>query len=95
MNKVRKYDKAFKEQVVKLIKESAKSMNEISRELEIPLSTIAGWVKQVDKHKKDAFPGKGNIHNDDEIKKLQKENLDLRLENEILKKATAIFIKPR
>ena len=41
---------------------------------------------------KDAFPGKGNLRaEDDKIRKLMRDNIDLKEENEILKKTMAIF----
>jgi transposase len=54
-------------------------------------TTIHGWQKQAGKHKDDAFPGKGYLHAPDaEMAKLRKENAELKMELEILKKATAI-----
>lgn len=41
-----------------------------------------------------AFPGSGNLKpEDEEMRRLRKENADLREENEILKKAAAYFAK--
>jgi transposase len=43
-----------------------------------------------------AFPGKGNLRSEDEeVRRLKRENEVLRQEREILKKALAIFSGPR
>ncbi|WHH57726.1 transposase [Petroclostridium sp. X23] len=94
MGNTRSYDKDFKKEVLRLINEAGKSVAEVGKELDIPATTIHGWIKQAKKHKDDAFPSKGNLHESDvEIVKLRKGNAELKMELEILKKATAIFIK--
>lgn len=93
MGKVKSYSKEFKEQAVELVRKGGKSISEVARELDIATSTLCGWIKNKDEHKENAFPGKGKIHDDDELLRLRKEVANLKLENEILKKATAIFAK--
>jgi transposase len=94
MGERKSYDKEFKQEVVKLIKEGNRTVSSVANDLGIAKSTITQWVKQNDKHKNNAFPGKGNLRpEDDEIRKLKLKIADLEEENEILKKATAIFIK--
>ncbi|TYQ17882.1 UNVERIFIED_CONTAM: transposase [Acetivibrio alkalicellulosi] len=93
MGNRKSYSKEFKEQAVDLVRKAGKSINEVARELDIATSTLCGWLKSKDEHKEFAFPGKGKLHEDDEIRRLKKENANLKLENEILKKATAIFAK--
>jgi len=45
---------------------------------------------------KNAFPGSGNLRpEDEELRSLRKRVADLEMENEILKKVTAIFAKDR
>ncbi len=46
MNNQRKYDREFKLNAVKLYHESGKSLETVSSNLGIPLTTLAGWVKQ-------------------------------------------------
>ncbi len=63
-------------------------------ELGMNENTLHGWLKKY-REKPDApFPGSGNLSPDDErLRKLERENRDLREENEILKKAAAYFAK--
>lgn len=55
---------------------------------------MGGSGSLVSKHGDKAFPGSGNLHEaDDELRRLRKENMDLKEENAILKKAAAYFAK--
>ena len=67
---------------------------QISRELEIPVSTLRRWSDEFEKDGEDAFLGKGNHrqNKDYEILKLKKHIEELEMENEILKKFQA-FLK--
>ncbi|AOY77542.1 Transposase [Clostridium formicaceticum] len=87
MGQRKSYDKEFKQEVVKLIKEGNITVSSVAKDLDIPKTTITQWIKQDEKHK-------GNLRSeDDEIRKLKLKIADLEEENEILKKAAAIFIK--
>ena len=82
------YDEDFKKTIVNLY-ENGKSISELSREYGIGKSTIDSWIKK----SKTITTSTGKATNNDEILKLQKKNRELELENEILKKAVAIFSK--
>jgi transposase len=88
------FDKEYKLMAVNRVKESGKPVAEVARELDISANTLHGWVNKFSKHGNDAFPGSGNLHEaDEELRKLRKENMDLKEENAILKKAAAYFAK--
>ncbi|XEQ91490.1 hypothetical protein SCACP_02860 [Sporomusa carbonis] len=79
---------------VNRVKEGGKSAAEVARELDLSPNTLCGWIGKFGKHGNQAFPGSGHLHEaDDEIRKLRKENMDLKEENAILKKAAAYFAK--
>lgn len=89
MSRSRKhYTKDFKDQISNLYS-SGKTILELSSEYGIPASTISKWCQQ---YTKVINNGDEQISLDD-YKKLKKENSRLKLEIEILKKATAIFAK--
>ena len=92
---MRSYDKAFKQEAARLVIETGRSTRQIATELDIPERTLNAWVKEMRDHSEASFPGRGKLHEDDDNARLRKENAELRPENEILKKATAIFIKDR
>ena len=83
------YTLEFKQQIVDLYNSGGTSYPQLEREYGVNRSTISGWVKQRSPIK---------VSEDvtvtlKEYKDLQKENQRLKIENEILKKATAIFAK--
>ncbi|ODM28218.1 hypothetical protein A7W90_17400 [Clostridium sp. Bc-iso-3] len=59
-------------------------------------NTMYKYINEFKKHKENAFPGSGNLRpEDEELRSLRKRVADLEMENEILKKVTAIFAKDR
>jgi len=96
MKNQRQYDREFKLNSIKLYRESGKSLVELASDLGIPMSTLAQWVKQFKEHGSDSFPGSGSLKPcDEELYRLKKELADVKQERDILKKAVAIFSKPK
>lgn len=90
------YDKQFKIAAVKVALEEGMSVPQIAIELGIADNTLYRWINEYEKDKENAFPGNGNalMNATYEIKKLQKKNEELEMENEILKKFQA-FLKQK
>lgn len=86
MGKGRRYDQEYKDMIVELFK-SGMSLAELSSEYGIAKSTINGWVKDVKEIKVD----ENEVMTLREVKALRKEMARIKEENEILKKAMAIF----
>ena len=86
MGKGRRYDQEYKDMIVELFK-SGMSLAELSSEYGIAKSTINGWVKDVKEIKVD----ENEVMTLKEVKALKKEISRIKEENEILKKAMAIF----
>ena len=83
-----KYTSEFKNTIVDLFN-SGKSLAELSREYSIAKSTIKSWVE---KSKPIFIQGDKTITTED-YQKMLKEMALIKEENEILKKAMAIFTK--
>ena len=86
MGKGRRYDQEYKDMIVELFK-SGMSLAELSSEYGIAKSTINGWIKDVKEIKVD----ENEVMTLKEVKALKKEMARIKDENEILKKAMAIF----
>jgi len=93
MSNRRTYDRQFKIDAVRLLKESGKTATEIADNLGIKRDLLSRWKKEIADETKKAFTGKGNPR-DEEVVRLKKEITDLRMERDILKKAMAIFSQP-
>jgi len=86
------YTKEFKEEAVRLVETSGKSIAQIARELGISDSAIHGWRRELAKHGEDAFPGKGRQTTlEEENRHLKRELERVQQERDILKKVVSIF----
>ena len=88
------YDKQFKMGAVKHAQSVSRPIKDVARELDISGTTLRRWINEYDEYGESAFPGHGNalFNSTYEIKKLQKQVNELKMENEILKKLQA-FLK--
>ena len=91
----KRYDRQFKVAAVKHVIEEQYSVSQVAKELEVHENSIYNWIRDYEKYGDSAFPGNGNpIYNYQyEIRKLEKENQDLREELELLKKFRAFLKK--
>ena len=88
----KRFDKEFKIEAVRLASEPGNTQSEIERDLGISQGIISRWKRELRKDGDQAFPGKGRLKpDDDELRRLKRENERLRRERDILKKAVAIF----
>ena len=84
----KKYDEDYKKNIVKLV-ESGKPISDIEREYGINRKNIYNQKYKYG----NIITSTGEVTNNDEILKLKKELQQVKMENEILKKAVAIFTK--
>jgi transposase len=90
----RKFDQEFKQEAVKLVVEGKRTLADVAKSLGVHENLLHKWKRQYEEDPQGSFPGKGRIKpQDEELKRLQRENANLREEREILKKALAIFSK--
>ncbi len=78
-----------------MIIDEGRSISQVARDLEIRDTILGGWKQEYEKDQLNAFPGQGQQKSseDDELRRLRRENKRLRMERDILKKAAAIFSK--
>ncbi len=89
----RSFSKAFKAEVVELVRTSGKTVAEVCRDLDLTESAVRGWVRQaqIDDGRRDGLTSAER----EELARLRKENRVLREERDILKRATAFMRSPR
>ena len=95
MSNTRKtYTREFKIEAAKLSYNSDKPIREIAESLGVSQSSLNRWRGEYRTDPDQAFPGNGQLkERDAEVIQLKKELKQARLENEILKKAMAIFTR--
>ena len=83
------YSPEFRAEAVKLVRTSSDSLSKIGRDLGVTIGTLRRWM--------DASRPKPDVPLTDdertELRRLRRENRELRMERDILKKATAFFAK--
>jgi len=92
----RKYDRQFKEEAVKLVTEGGRSVSDVARGLGIHENLLHTWKRQYKEDPAGSFPGKGHVSpQEEELRRLQKENANLKEDREILKKALRLLPQAR
>ena len=86
----KRYTKEFKLNAVYLMMSKVYQPKEVFQMLNVDRQTVYRWVQEFKQHGESAFDEKAVLPGD-ELRRLQEENRDLKMENEILKKATAYF----
>ena len=90
----RRFDRAFKLEAVKLVREREVSAAQASRDLDLNENMLRRWVKEFSGDPQHAFPGQGQMKPEQlEIERLRREVIRLKAERDILKKAAAYFAK--
>ena len=87
----RKFDQDFKEGAVRLVRETGRPIAQIAKDLGINPGTLANWVA-LDRQAKD---GSGRISEDEriELARLRRENAELAMERDVLKRSVALWVK--
>lgn len=85
------YPAEFREQMVELVR-SGRSPEELSRQFEPSAQAIRNWVSQADRDEGRRSDGLTSAERE-ELRRLRRENRQLRQEREILAKAAAWFAR--
>ena len=88
----RSFTDEFKAGAVRLVIDEGKSIAQVARDLDLTASALGGWVERA---RADRSKGKTGLTTEEraELARLRKENRELRMERDILKKAAAFFAK--
>jgi len=88
--KRRRYTEDFKREAVALITEQGYKISEAARSLDIGANLLGRWRREFEE---EASGARLSVDEREELKRLRRENRMLRMEKEILKKASQYFAK--
>ena len=88
----RQFSEEFKEGAVRLVLDEGKTVGAVARELDLTASALSLWVRHA---RAERTQGKSGLTKDEreELTRLRKEVREIRMERDILKKASALFAK--
>lgn len=88
----RSFTDEFKAGAVRLVLDEGKTVAQVARDLDLTQSALGGWVKQA---RADRTKGKTGLTTEEraELAQLRKENRQLKMERDLLKKWAAFFAK--
>jgi transposase len=91
MGRYRKFSPEYRDEAVKMVIETPRPIAEVARDLGLNESTLGNWVTKY----RDEHPASEDLNISDRarLKELEKENRELRMERDFLKKAAAFFAK--
>ena len=94
MGRPSKYPAEFRREAVELVLSSQRPRVEIARSLGISDSTLSNWVTAArDEQRRVDDPDALSESEREELARLRKENIELRTDREILRKAAAYFAR--
>ena len=83
----KKYDRAFKLEAIRTVKEARRQVTDVARALDINANLIHRWRQRLERDGAEAFPGKCFLKSaEEELRRLRRENADLEEERDILKR---------
>jgi len=87
----RKYDEDFKQGAVALVVETGKPIAQVARELGVNEGTLGNWCARA---RRDAAEGNGELSETEraELARLRKENTELRMQRDVLKRSVALWV---
>jgi len=88
----RKFDAEFREGAVRIVRESGKPIAQVARELGINDGTLSNWVAK-DRQARDGGDGRLSQSERAELNQLRKENAELVMERDVLKRSVALWVK--
>ena len=89
----RKFTGEYKAEVVRLVRDGGKTIGQVSKDLDLTESAVRNWVSQAAIDGGAGPRGALTTEERQELTQLRREVRQLRMEREILKKATAFFAK--
>ena len=88
----RKFDADFKEGAVRLVRETGRPIAQVAKDRGINEGTLGKWVN-ADKRRRGEADGALGVDERAELARLRKENAELAIERDVLKRSVALWVK--
>ena len=89
--KYRKFDHDFQQGAVRLVFETGKPIARVARELGVNEGTLGNWVARARRERGDDAGALGEDERA-ELQRLRKENAELRMQRDVLKRSVALWV---
>jgi transposase len=89
----RRFDAEFKEGAVRIVRETGKPIAQVARELGINAGTLGNWVGLDRRSRESGDDGVASESERAELTRLRREVAGLRMERDLLKRSTALWVK--
>jgi transposase len=94
IKKRRGFDSSFKLQIVRMIKDQGLSVSQVCEDMDLGETAVRRWLKQFEAEQSgQSGIGKPLTAEQQRIRQLEAEVRQLRMDNDILKKASAFFAR--
>jgi transposase len=87
----RKFDQDFREGAVRLVRETGRPVAQVARDLGINEGTLGNWVDAGRRRRGDGT--ELGEHERAELARLRRENAELAMEGDVLKRSVALWVK--
>jgi transposase len=87
----RKFDPEFREGAVRIVRETGKTVAQVAEDLGLNAGTLRAWVSR-------DRAARGDKHDPtrvdaDYVRRLERENAELRMERDVLKRSVVLWVK--
>lgn len=88
----RRFDREFRDGAVRIVIETGKPIAQVARDLGVNSGTLANWVAA---ERRAAAPTTGGLAEDEraELARLRRENAELAMERDVLKRSVVLWVK--